>query len=107
MKDRIAARTLLARIAAGEAPVILDVRSAREFADGHVPGAVHVPFWAVGKRIEAIPAEKDEELVVYCGHGPRAMIAGRTLRRRGFTHLVFLDGHFAKWRHAGLGEERT
>lgn len=107
MKDRIAARTLLARIAAGEAPVILDVRSAREFADGHVPGAVHVPFWAVGKHIEAIPAEKDEELVVYCGHGPRAMIAGRTLHRRGFTHLVFLDGHFSKWRHAGLREERT
>ena len=107
MRDRIAARTLLARIAAGAAPVILDVRSAREFADGHVPGAVHVPFWAVGTRIEAIAADKDEELVVYCGHGPRAMIAGRTLRRRGFTRLVFLDGHFSKWRSAGLREERT
>jgi phage shock protein E len=105
--DRIAARTLLARIAAGAAPVILDVRSAREFADGHVPGAVHVPFWAVGTRIEAIAANKDEELVVYCGHGPRAMIAGRTLRRRGFTRLVFLDGHFSKWRSEGLREERT
>jgi rhodanese-related sulfurtransferase len=107
VRDRIAARTLLARIAAGAAPVILDVRSAREFADGHVPGAVHVPFWAVGTRIEAIAADKDEELVVYCGHGPRAMIAGRTLRRRGFTRLLFLDGHFSKWRSAGLREERT
>ena len=107
MTNRIAARTLLARIAAGAAPPILDVRTQREFAGGHVPGAVHVPFWSVGKRIDDIPANKDDELVVYCGHGPRAMIAGRTLRKHGFTHLVFLDGHFSKWRSAGLREERT
>ena len=106
MKDRIAARMLLARIVAGAAPAILDVRTGREFADGHVPGAVHVPFWQVGRRIDVIPARKDQELVVYCGHGPRAMIAGRTLRKHGFTHLVFLDGHFSKWRSAGLREER-
>jgi rhodanese-related sulfurtransferase len=35
------------------------------------------------------------------------MIAGRTLRKHGFTHLVFLDGHFSKWRSAGLREERA
>jgi phage shock protein E len=107
VSDRIAARTLLARIAAGVAPAILDVRTGREYADGHVPGAVHVPFWAVGKRIDAIPVHKDEELVVYCGHGPRALIAGRTLRKHGFSHLVFLDGHFSQWRSAGLREERA
>jgi rhodanese-related sulfurtransferase len=105
--DRISARTLLARIAAGAAPAILDVRSEREFADGHVPGAVHVPFWKVGRRIDAIPANTGDELVVYCGHGPRAMIAGRMLRKHGFTHLVFLDGHFTQWRNAGLREERA
>jgi len=104
---RIGARTLLARIASGAAPAILDVRTEREFANGHVPGAVHVPFWKVGKRIDVIPASKDDELIVYCGHGPRALIAGRTLRKHGFTHLVFLDGHFSKWRSAGLREERA
>jgi rhodanese-related sulfurtransferase len=72
-----------------------------------VPGAVHVPFWSVGKRIDDLPANKDDELVVYCGHGPRAMIAGRMLRKHGFTRLVFLAGHFSKWRSAGLREERT
>jgi len=105
--DRIAPQALLARIAANAAPPILDVRSPREFASGHVPGAVNVPFWQVGRRVDIIPAGKDQELVVYCGHGPRAMIAGRTLRKHGFTHLVFLDGHFSKWRSAGLGEERA
>jgi rhodanese-related sulfurtransferase len=107
VNDRIAGRTLLARIAAGTAPAILDVRTEREYASGHVPGAVHVPFWAVAKRIDVIPARREEELVVYCGHGPRALIAGRALRKHGFSHLVFLDGHFSQWRRAGLREERA
>ncbi len=97
---------LWARIDSGTAPVILDVRSEREFADGHVPGAVRVPFWRVSARIAQIPAAKDEELVVYCGHGPRALIAGRALGRRGFTRVVYLEGHFSTWRRDGRPEER-
>jgi rhodanese-related sulfurtransferase len=106
MNEHITAEALLARIAMGTAPAILDVRSEREFADGHVPGAAHIPFWQVSKQIESVFTRKDEELVVYCGHGPRAIIAGRVLRNRGFTHIVYLDGHFSQWRSAGHREER-
>ena len=97
---------LEARIRAGTAPAILDVRSVREFARGHIPGAAHIPFWRVSARIADVPAGPDDELVVYCGHGPRAAIAGRALRRRGFTRLVYLDGHFSTWRREGRPEER-
>ena len=100
------AEDLLARMRAGTAPVILDVRSAREFAGGHLPGAVHIPFWRVSARVAEVPAGRDEELVVYCGHGPRALMAGRALRRRGFTRVAFLDGHFSTWRRDGRPEER-
>jgi len=103
----LTATELAARIVAGTAPVILDVRSAREFADGHVPGAVRIPFWLVSWRTSRIPAAKDDELVVYCGHGPRALIAGRALARRGFTRVVYLDGHFSTWRRDGRPEERS
>ena len=97
---------LEARVRAGTAPVMLDVRSAREFADGHVPGAVHIPFWRVSARVAEVPAGRNEELVVYCGHGPRALIAARALRRHDFTRVVFLDGHFSTWRRDGRPEER-
>lgn len=96
---------LEARMRAGTAPTILDVRSAREFARGHVPGAVHIPFWRVSARIADVPAGTRDELVVYCGHGPRARIAARALRRHGFTRLVYLDGHFSTWRREGRREE--
>lgn len=105
--DRISAPALLTRIDAGEAPVILDVRSRAEFTGGHVPGARHIPFWRISRRIDELAIPVDAELVVYCGHGPRAVMAARALRRRGYTRITYLDGHFSKWRTAGLREEQT
>jgi rhodanese-related sulfurtransferase len=89
--------SLLAQIEAGTAPVILDVRSRQEFKDGHVPGARHLPFWSVPWRWREIPAVTHAPIVVYCGHGPRAHIAGALLRRFGFDRITFLDGHMTRW----------
>jgi rhodanese-related sulfurtransferase len=102
----VTADELLARILAGTAPVILDVRSAREFAAGHVPGAIHVPFWRVSARAADIPADRRGELVVYCGHGPRAVIAVRTLRRLGFSRIAYLVGHYSAWHRERRPEEK-
>ena len=104
--DRITAQALLDRIESSAAPVILDVRSRVEFARGHVPGARHLPFWRISRRIGDLSIPVDAELVVYCGHGPRAVIAGRALRRKGFTRIRYLEGHFSRWRGAGFREEK-
>jgi rhodanese-related sulfurtransferase len=103
---RISAEALLARIEAGTAPVILDVRSRAEFGRGHVPSARHIPFWLVGRQIRQVSAPCDAEVVVYCGHGPRAIVAAQALRRQGYTRVSFLEGHFSQWRRAGFREER-
>jgi rhodanese-related sulfurtransferase len=105
--ERMTPQDLLARIDAGEAPAILDVRSRWEYRQGHVPGAVFIPFWAVpflGTLFPAwrVPAKREDTLVVYCGHGPRAWMAGAALRRRGFRDVQYLDGHMTGWRRAGL-----
>ena len=104
--QRIGAKALLARIESGAAPLILDVRSRAEFANGHVPGARHIPFWRVSRRIGELAVPTDGELVVYCGHGPRAVIAAQALRRKGFTRIRYLEGHFSMWRGAGFREEK-
>jgi phage shock protein E len=103
--DRITAQALLDRIESGAAPVILDVRSRVEFASGHVPGARLIPFWRISRRIDAFSIPLHAELVVYCGHGPRAFVAGRALRRKGFTRVKYLEGHFSGWHRAGFREE--
>ena len=102
---RMIASDLLVRISAGTAPTVLDVRSHREFTRGHVPGALHVPCWKLLTRAPGIPMSLDDPLVLYCGHGPRAWLAGAALRRRGFRRVEYLDGHMSRWRREGSREE--
>jgi rhodanese-related sulfurtransferase len=99
------ASELLARISTGTAPTVVDVRTRTEFARGHVPGAVNIPLWKVLSGAPSIAMSLDDPLVVYCGHGPRAWLAGAALRRRGFRRVEYLDGHMSQWRRAGLREE--
>jgi rhodanese-related sulfurtransferase len=103
--SHITATTLLAQIEAGTPPTILDVRSQSEFADGHVPGALHIPFWILPIRLSEIPTSPADPIVVYCGHGPRAYMAGAVLRASGFRRVVYLEGHMLTWRRAGLRQD--
>ena len=89
---------LMKQIAEGTAPVIVDVRSKKEFDEGHVPGARHLPFWKAGRESRSIVSARELPVVVYCGHGPRAYIAGAALKRRGFRNILYLAGHMKKWR---------
>ena len=62
------------------------------------------PVLADSRRIGEIAAPTDAELVVYCGHGPRAVMAAPRYGDR-FTRITYLDGHFSQWRSARLREE--
>ena len=97
---------LLERIDRGETLHILDVRSEGEFAAGHVPGAVNIPFARLLSRMDDIPGTAGDELILYCGHGPRAYIAATALRHGGRKRIVYLSGHWAAWQDAGLRFER-
>lgn len=97
--DDIDPSELRQRIGAGSPPVVVDTRSGLEYAAGHVTGAVHVPFWAMPWRGGELRAGKEDEIVVYCGHGPRAMMAAAALRRQGFTRVRLLRGHWARWKN--------
>ena len=89
----------------GARPTVLDVRSRWEFARGHVPGAVHIPFWTLPMRVSELSQSRDLPVVVYCGHGPRAWFAGAVLRANGFRQVVYLEGHMSKWKRAGLPQQ--
>jgi rhodanese-related sulfurtransferase len=98
----VRAEDLLEQIERGQAPAILDVRSRAEFERGHVPGAVNVPFTSLLFGSPPLSFARDEPVVVYCGHGPRARLAGVALRRRGFAAIRYLAGHMSGWIRAGL-----
>ncbi len=97
----IAAYDLQRQIGTPTAPPILDVRSGREYAHGHVPGAIHFPFWAAFGRASTLELPCDRPVVVYCEHGPRAGLARLALRSAGFERVLYLEGHMSAWRAAG------
>ncbi len=100
--SQITAEELSRRIAAGEVSVI-DVRSATEWADGHLPAAVHIPLGYLADRLQSLPAGK--QVVVQCQSGGRSAIAASLLERLGVKNVVNLEGGYAAWRAAGLPVE--
>jgi len=96
---------LLQRIQSTNAPVVVDVRFRSEFDRGHVPGAIHTPFFA--PEAAKLPKDKSAELVLYCGHGQRAWVAKFLLGLQGYSNMTLLEGHMKYWREADLPLERV
>jgi len=91
---------LIDRLRSGTATV-LDVRPEEEFRQGHLPGALNIPFAQLERRLAELSA--DREIVAYC-RGPWCVLsfeAVAALRRRGYRARRLEDG-FPEWKVAGL-----
>ncbi|NOQ16854.1 MAG: rhodanese-like domain-containing protein [Methyloprofundus sp.] len=93
---------LLTAMQLGKRLVIVDVRSEAEYKAGHVPGAIHIPFWRAFTTDKLMKVDKDEAIIVYCAHGPRAGVAKLAFSWDGFNDLRYLAGHMTAWNSAGL-----
>ena len=77
--------------------VILDVRTPEEYAAGHVPGAINIPYTHLPVRISEVADAADKDIIVYCAVGVRAERGAERLRENGFTKLLHLDGDMKAW----------
>lgn len=89
---------LLKQLQADAPPLVVDVRSQGEYDRDHVPGAVHIPFYSIGSGLNARGYSKQDPVVLYCEHGPRAGIAGVSLFLSGYDKVYSLEGHMKAWR---------
>ena len=72
--------------------IILDVRRADEFAEGHIPGAINLPNESIGtEKIPALP-DKAQLILVYCRSGRRSKEASEKLVKLGYTNIVEFGG---------------
>ena len=87
---------LACRLVRQEGAVLLDVRSADEFAEGHVDGAVNIPHDQIDARAAEIDelqgGDKSKPIVAYCVSGRRAGIAKQSLMDQGRTKVTNLGG---------------
>ena len=101
----ISAAELHALGESGEAPVVIDVRTSDEYASGHIPGAINIPFDQIAQRIAEI--ETPQGVALYCMVGPRARKGESALLAAGYKKVLHLEGGLAAWQAAGLPVEGT
>ena len=71
---------------------ILDVRTAQEYSEKHIPGAINIANESIGTEdIPELP-DKDQLILVYCRSGNRSKQASEKLVKLGYTNIVEIGG---------------
>ena len=86
----------------GKATAVVDVRTAEEYAGGHLRDAKSMPLADLGNRIGEIDKAKVKTVIVVDQTGNRAAKAERLLKSAGFADIYSLEGGVAAWTAAGL-----
>jgi rhodanese-related sulfurtransferase len=90
------------RMDAGEKFILVDVREDNEWANGHLPGALHLGKGIIERDIEQQVPDTSAKLILYCGGGFRSALAGDNLQKMGYTSVESMDGGWKAWVQAGL-----
>jgi len=81
--------------------LFLDVREADEYAQGAIPGALHLPRGMLELQVEGRVPDRQRKIVVYCAGGTRSVLAAQALGRLGYSDVVSMAGGFNKWKDQG------
>ena len=86
--------------------LVIDLRAADEFANGHVLGARNIPIADLERRAADLDKHKAKPVIVYSADANRASAAVATLRKAGFASVHNLAGGYGAWLQAGLPVEK-
>ncbi len=93
------------RLDKGETFHLVDVREDGEWANGHLPGAIHLGKGIIERDIEGMIPDMTQKIVLYCGGGYRSALAAETLQKMGYTSVISMDGGIRGWKESGYGLE--
>ena len=94
------------RMDAGEKIALVDVREESEWAQGHLPGAIHLGKGIIERDIEQRVPDTNAKIVLYCGGGFRSALTADNLRKMGYTNVESMDGGWKGWIGAGLPTQK-
>ena len=72
--------------------ILLDVRTEREYEQGHIEGAILLPYDEIDLRAPVMLPNKDDIILIYCGRGFRAQVAAQKLINLGYTNVYEFGG---------------
>ena len=102
LRAPIAPAEAAAAIASDTPPQVLDVRTAEEFAQGHLPSATLIPHDELAARLAEL--DRDRPVLVYCRSGRRATDAEKVLAANGFD-VRQIEGSWLRWQEESLPVE--
>lgn len=82
--------------------VILDVRTAREFKEGHIKGAINLDYYDSDFKKLVSMLDPQETYLLHCKSGRRSGRSLPILQSLGFKQIIHMDHGFDGWRRAGL-----
>ena len=92
MYQQITAEEAKKIVDSGEEHIILDTREQDEFNEGHIPGAILIPYTEIENKAEEMLPDKDAQILVYCRSGRRSKIASESLAKLGYTNVKEFGG---------------
>jgi len=85
----------------GERFHLIDVREESEWANGHLPRAIHLGKGIIERDIETAIPDTAAPIILYCGGGFRSALAADNLQEMGYTNVASMDGGWREWNAAG------
>lgn len=79
---------------------LVDVRTADEFAEGHLPNALNIDINGDEFELQTAKLDKEKPVMVYCKMGGRSAKAASKLKEQGFKNITDLDGGITSWKEA-------
>ena len=86
--------------------IVLDLRTPKEFAAGHLAGATNIDFFASSFEKKLSALDKDKTYLVHCAVGGRSAKVREKMKALNFTSIYHLDGGIKAWEEAGKKVEK-
>ncbi len=85
-----------------ESALVVDVRDRKAYNEGHITGALNIPYSQLAGRAGELEAHREQPVILACAMGQHSGAAGKVLRKLGFSQVVRLSGGVNEWRSAGF-----
>jgi rhodanese-related sulfurtransferase len=82
--------------------IMVDIRNAADFGNGHILGARNIPANNIGEQLEELAKYREQSMILCCNTGNESVRAGRTLKMQGFKNIYCMQGGLQAWRTANL-----
>ncbi len=92
----------LTNLVNNEEALVLDVREAKEFREGHITDSRNIVFSKLKDSLGEIESYKDKPVVIVCKMGQHAGAAGKILHQAGFSNIKRLSGGIGTWKADGM-----